>query len=330
MDSTRPRSSRSTASNTCNCLGTTRVRPALARRARCAASTNSSPSCRNVPGRPHRSPDGTNTTDSRPAGGTVSTAVSTATEGRENHMNTTPTDASSIVLDRAVGALLATAAGDALGAGYEFTYPSPSTPIEMIGGGIGAFEPGEWTDDTAMAVAVARVTAAGLDVRTPAGLDAVATGFVGWYDSRPKDIGNQTRAVLSRRDLVGADMQATARSLAGRKGGNGSLMRTAPIGIAYLGDEQAVGNHPRRRVRTRAPAGGLGAGSAGRTRHRHHRRHRRRTARCAVGGFRRAGPVAEDAARLAGSASPGPPRAGRIDRPRWRARWSGLADRGCR
>ena len=38
-------------------------------------------------------------------------------------MNTTPTDASSIVLDRAVGALLATAAGDALGAGYEFTYP---------------------------------------------------------------------------------------------------------------------------------------------------------------------------------------------------------------
>ena len=90
------------------------------------------------------------------------------------------------MLDRAVGALLATAAGDALGAGYEFTYPSPSTPIEMVGGGIGAFEPREWTDDTAMAAAVARVTAAGLDLRTPAGLDAVATGFVGWYDSRPR------------------------------------------------------------------------------------------------------------------------------------------------
>ncbi len=144
----------------------------------------------------------------------------------------------SIELDRAVGALLGSAAGDALGAGYEFSYPSPSTPIEMIGGGIGAFEPGEWTDDTAMALAIARVTATGLDVRTAAGLDAVAAGFVEWYDSGPKDIGNQTRAVLAHRDPTGAEMQARARSLIGRKGGNGSLMRTAPIGIAYLADEQ--------------------------------------------------------------------------------------------
>ena len=35
-------------------------------------------------------------------------------------------------------------------------------------------------------------------------LDAVAAGFVEWYASRPKDIGNQTRAVLSRRDKTGA------------------------------------------------------------------------------------------------------------------------------
>lgn len=144
-----------------------------------------------------------------------------------------------VAVDRAVGALLATAAGDALGAGYEFTYPAPSTPIEMIGGGIGGFEPGEWTDDTAMALAIVRVTATGLDVRTAAGLDAVAAGFVEWYDSQPKDIGNQTRAVLSRRDRTGAQMQATARSLTGRKGGNGSLMRTVAIGIAYLDNAAA-------------------------------------------------------------------------------------------
>jgi ADP-ribosylglycohydrolase len=70
-------------------------------------------------------------------------------------------------------------------------------------------------------------------------LDAVAAGFNEWYASRPKDIGNQTNAVLSARDTTGAAMQATARGLRGKKGGNGSLMRTAAVGIAYLHDEQA-------------------------------------------------------------------------------------------
>ena len=141
--------------------------------------------------------------------------------------------------DRAAGVLLASAAGDALGAGYEFTYPSSETLIAMIGGGPFGFDPGEWTDDTSMAVALARVTATGIDVRTPEGLDAVAAGFAEWYSSKPKDIGNQTRSVLSARDTSGAAMQATARRLTGRKGGNGSLMRTAAIGIAYLDDAGA-------------------------------------------------------------------------------------------
>lgn len=141
--------------------------------------------------------------------------------------------------DRAAGVLLATAAGDALGAGFEFTYPGAQTAISMIGGGPFGFEPGEWTDDTSMAVAVARVTATGVDVRSSEGLDAVAAGFVDWYDSGPKDIGNQTRSVLSARDATGAAMQATARKVPGRKGGNGSLMRTAAIGIAYLDDASA-------------------------------------------------------------------------------------------
>ncbi|BBY07101.1 hypothetical protein [Mycobacterium noviomagense] len=47
--------------------------------------------------------------------------------------------------DRACGALLGTAAGDALGAGYEFARPlGPGQPVEMIGGGLGPFKPGEW------------------------------------------------------------------------------------------------------------------------------------------------------------------------------------------
>jgi len=141
--------------------------------------------------------------------------------------------------DRAAGVLLASAAGDALGAGYEFTYPAADVEIAMIGGGPFGFEPGEWTDDTSMTVGVARVTATGTDLRTVTGLNAVAAGFAQWYSSQPKDIGNQTRAVLSARDRSGAAMQATARRLTGLKGGNGSLMRTAAVGIAYLSDPNA-------------------------------------------------------------------------------------------
>ncbi|MDH6281578.1 ADP-ribosylglycohydrolase family protein [Prescottella agglutinans] len=140
--------------------------------------------------------------------------------------------------DRAAGVLLATAAGDALGAGYEFTTPPPGAVIDMIGGGIGAFAAGEWTDDTSMAVAIAEVAATGADISTGPGLDAVAAQFVRWYDSGPADIGNQTSAVLSRRPASADEMRQIAWSLPGRKGGNGSLMRTAPVALAYLDDAE--------------------------------------------------------------------------------------------
>ncbi len=141
--------------------------------------------------------------------------------------------------DRVAGVLVGTAAGDALGAGYEFTTPGPAADIDMIGGGPFGFAPGEWTDDTSMAVAVARVTAEGRDLRTADGLDAVAAGFLEWFNGGPKDVGSQTRMVLSSRDRTAAGMTATAGSISGRTGGNGSLMRTAAVGIAYL-DEAAA------------------------------------------------------------------------------------------
>lgn len=139
--------------------------------------------------------------------------------------------------DRVAGVLLTTAAGDALGAGYEFTTPRPDTVIDMIGGGIGAFAPGEWTDDTSMALAIAEVAATGVDISTDIGMDAIAAQFVRWYDSDPADIGNQTRAVLSTRPATAAEMRERAWAVPGRKGGNGSLMRTAPVALAFLDDE---------------------------------------------------------------------------------------------
>jgi len=148
--------------------------------------------------------------------------------------------------DRACGALLATAAGDALGAGYEFDGPrGPQEPVDMIGGGLGAFTPGEWTDDTSMAIAIAEVAATGADLASEAAQDVVVARWYEWSKTA-KDIGVQTRAVLSAAARGGISAQtALAESAAlhrssGRTAGNGSLMRTAPVALAYLDDEAGL------------------------------------------------------------------------------------------
>ena len=144
-------------------------------------------------------------------------------------------------IDRACGVLLASAVGDALGAGFEFAMVAPDLQPAMIGGGLGDFAPGEWTDDTAQAVAIARVAADGLDLRTPGALDRIAQGFADWFADDPPDVGIQTRSVLARagRNPTGAGMAAAAVAVheaSGRSAGNGSLMRTGPVALAYLGD----------------------------------------------------------------------------------------------
>ena len=65
--------------------------------------------------------------------------------------------------DRAAGVLLASAAGNALGAGDESTHPKPGVTIGMVAGGTFNWAAGEWTDDTSMTLAVARVTATSRD-----------------------------------------------------------------------------------------------------------------------------------------------------------------------
>jgi ADP-ribosylglycohydrolase len=92
--------------------------------------------------------------------------------------------------DRVAGTLLGVAVGDALGAGYEFSSP-PRGDAAMIGGGLGPWAPGEWTDDTQQTVALAECTATGA-----VDLDAVAQALLGWWASRPPDVGISTAAVL--------------------------------------------------------------------------------------------------------------------------------------
>lgn len=148
--------------------------------------------------------------------------------------------------DRSCGTLLATAAGDALGAGYEFDGPRrPDEPVEMIGGGLGPFQPGEWTDDTSMAIAIAEVAATGADLGSDPALDRIVARWHEWSRTA-KDVGVQTRAVLSAAGRQGIEARtARQQSVAlhertGRSAGNGSLMRTAPVALAYLDDEEGL------------------------------------------------------------------------------------------
>ena len=149
-------------------------------------------------------------------------------------------------LDRAVGVLLGTAAGDALGAAYEFGPPrGPELEVAMVGGGSFGWEPGEWTDDTSMAIAIAEVAATGADLREEEALDALVRRWHEW-SQHAKDVGVQTRSVLSRAGRHGISAQtartesAALHELTGRTAGNGSLMRTAPLALAYLDDEAAL------------------------------------------------------------------------------------------
>jgi ADP-ribosyl-[dinitrogen reductase] hydrolase len=139
---------------------------------------------------------------------------------------------------RVAGALIGSAVGDALGAPFEFgppgqfsaRFPSPARGVrtEMCGGGGFGWAPGEFTDDTQMALLVATslVERGGLDEAD------LFDRFRTWLAAGPPDVGNQTRAVLgSGRPWDVAAAEHFARS--GHAAGNGSLMRTTPAAIWF-------------------------------------------------------------------------------------------------
>ncbi|WP_439690579.1 ADP-ribosylglycohydrolase family protein [Curtobacterium sp. SP.BCp] len=140
--------------------------------------------------------------------------------------------------DRAIGAVLGSAAGDALGAGYEFrpAVPEP-TPIRMAGGGSFGWAPGEWTDDTSMAVPILRTLARGGDPASEPALDGLVAAWADWARTAP-DVGIQTRNVLTGLEERTAECARVAarqeHKYKGRSAGNGSLMRTAALVLGYL------------------------------------------------------------------------------------------------
>lgn len=151
--------------------------------------------------------------------------------------------------DRAIGAVVGSACGDALGAPYEFQPSVPDhRPVQMKAGG--QWTIGEWTDDTSMSVPILEVLAQRQSLTSPASLAHLVDRWVSW-SRRAKDVGIQTSAVLSglRGDHSEAAATASAQRIhqaRGKSGGNGSLMRTGPVALGYLDDPDGLVEAARR------------------------------------------------------------------------------------
>ena len=143
------------------------------------------------------------------------------------------------LLDRAVGCFVGLAVGDALGTTLEFT-KRDSSPLhtEMTGGGPFDLEPGQWTDDTAMALALA----ASLGERGKFDAVDISRRFIAWWREGTYsctgtcfDIGGATAAALATIERSGNPFGGRTSPTAA---GNGSLMRLAPAVLFAFPDEE--------------------------------------------------------------------------------------------
>jgi ADP-ribosyl-[dinitrogen reductase] hydrolase len=140
--------------------------------------------------------------------------------------------ANSELMNRQRGALIGLAVGDALGAAVEFSPPGTFIPVTGYrAGGPHRLNPGEWTDDTSMALALAdSISQSGWDLADQ------TRRYLAWRDhgrysvnGRCFDIGIATRQALDRFAAQG-DARASGSS-ASHHSGNGSIMRLAPVAI---------------------------------------------------------------------------------------------------
>jgi len=132
------------------------------------------------------------------------------------------------------GCLLGLAVGDAIGTTVEFMPPGSFAPlVDMIGGGPFNLAPGEWTDDTSMALCLAD------SLIEKKGFDPIdqLERYVRWYrtgflasNGGCFDIGIATAASLHRYEHT---HEPYPGSTAPNSAGNGSLMRLAPVPMFY-------------------------------------------------------------------------------------------------
>jgi ADP-ribosyl-[dinitrogen reductase] hydrolase len=141
------------------------------------------------------------------------------------------------VFERALGAYIGLAVGDALGATVEFMSAQEIASIygvhdRIVGGGWLELSAGEVTDDTQMCMALGD----SLLQRGSFSLPDVAEGFAEWLRSGPPDCGHTCRRGIRRYMLEGT-LEAPPNE---GDAGNGALMRNLPIVLASLGDDEKL------------------------------------------------------------------------------------------
>lgn len=140
------------------------------------------------------------------------------------------------------GCLMGLAVGDAVGTTVEFKPPGTFSPVEeMVGGGPFGLNPGEWTDDTSMALCLADSLLTCEAFNAHDQMDR----YVRWWkegylssNGRCFDIGGTVSKALRRYQQTGNPLSG---SMDPHSAGNGSLMRLAPIPLFFAADvEQAI------------------------------------------------------------------------------------------
>ncbi|ROM85424.1 ADP-ribosylglycohydrolase [Pseudomonas brassicacearum] len=145
------------------------------------------------------------------------------------------------LLDRYIGCLLGLACGDAVGTTLEFSDRDTLSPItDMVGGGPFALAPGQWTDDTSMALCLAEslLSKSGFDARDQ------MTRYLNWWHwgywsatGQCFDIGTTVRRALMTFQETG---EPFAGSIDPETAGNGSIMRLAPVILFYFPDQSSM------------------------------------------------------------------------------------------
>ncbi|MDE0805842.1 MAG: ADP-ribosylglycohydrolase family protein [Acidimicrobiales bacterium] len=158
--------------------------------------------------------------------------------------------------DRFRGALFGLAAGDAVGTTLEFKKPGTFQPIDdMVGGGPFGLTPGQWTDDTSMALCLAESLVECGGELDPA--DQLTRYHRWWRDGHLSstgvcfDIGNTTTSAILRWKH---DRTVTDPAVDQDAAANGSLMRLAPVPMRWAADPTLAGERSAESSRTTHPA----------------------------------------------------------------------------
>lgn len=139
------------------------------------------------------------------------------------------------------GALLGLAVGDALGTTVEFSARGTFEPVtDMVGGGPFRLEPGQWTDDTSMALCL------GASLLEKRGFDAAdqMERYLHWRDEgymsstgRCFDIGTTVGGALREYERTGDPFSGPTDP---DTAGNGCIMRLVPVPMAATDEWQAA------------------------------------------------------------------------------------------